>query len=194
MTGRHIAREGGAVEPVAWDMPCGACGCGIYDQAAMDAFDGTIPKCKTMERPCVGAGDTAIATISALRAQLEAAEAANETVSQWAAEVVATYEAKEAELINLRAANIAYSQQVNELIGRAGNAEARAEAAGAEVAQLRELITPAFRVYKGDHVAQIDAGKIGLFTERYSGDVDLPRAMKALQDRALAARTKEAAP
>lgn len=33
----------------------------------------------------------------------------------------------------LRAANIAYSQQVNELIGRAGNAEA-------EIARLRDML------------------------------------------------------
>lgn len=40
------------------------------------------------------------------------------------------------ELENLRAANIAYSQQVNELIGRLGNAEANA-------ARLREGIDKA---------------------------------------------------
>jgi len=111
-------------------------------------------------------------------------------------------EAAEAEAVNLRAGNIAYSQQVNELIGRAGKAEADAKEkfqqyvdANEARIDLERLIVPGLRVYKGDHVVQIDAGKVGLFTERYSGDEDLPRAMSVLQNRAIdAARTKEAAP
>ena len=144
-----------------------------------------------------------------LRAQLEAAEAgnhrANETQPTWAeltAHWKARAEAAEAEAVNLRAGNIAYSQQVNELIGRAGKAEADAKEkfqqyvdANEARIDLERLIVPGLRVYKGDHVVQIDAGKVGLFTERYSGDEDLPRAVSVLQDRAIdAARTKEAAP
>lgn len=67
----------------------------------------------------------------------------------------------------------------------------RAEAAEAECAAWRALVVPRLGVYKGDYVVQIDAGKNGLFTERYSDDADLPRAISAVQDRALAARTKE---
>jgi len=69
--------------------------------------------------------------------------------------------------------------------------KARAEAAEAECSAMRALIVPGLRVYKGDYVMQIDAGKVGLFTERYADEADLPRAIRDAQDRAIAARTKE---
>jgi uncharacterized protein (DUF2267 family) len=42
-------------EAAAWNIPCGACDCGIYDAQALAAFNGEIPKCKNHDRQCVGA-------------------------------------------------------------------------------------------------------------------------------------------
>lgn len=88
--------------------------------------------------------------IDTLRAQLESEKCANEQVSKWAAEVVEMNEAQESELVNLRSANIAYSQRVSELTGRAGNYEARAEAAEAEAARLRSVVDGSLaHLYRG---------------------------------------------
>lgn len=107
-------------------------GFGIYE---MDMF---LPGWREMAE----AIDSEQAAVDTLRAQLEAAEERAET------------EAEECE--RLARANIAYSQQVNELIGRAGNAEARAEAAEAECARLRSagtlLANCAFNLAQREHL------------------------------------------
>lgn len=41
--------------PDGYNMPCGKCPSGVYDDAALAAFDGAIPKCGRHDRLCVGA-------------------------------------------------------------------------------------------------------------------------------------------
>ena len=45
-------------------LPCGKCGCGVYDAAAITSSEaetifngGAIPRCKSFDRDCVGATD-----------------------------------------------------------------------------------------------------------------------------------------
>jgi non-ribosomal peptide synthetase component F len=58
-----------------------------------------------------------------------------------------------------------------------------------ENAALLRLMTPGLHVYAGNYVAQIDAGKLGLFTERFTGEDDKPRALRVVQQAAIAAAT-----
>lgn len=50
---------------------------------------------------------------------------------------------------------------------------------------LSRLLVPGLRVYTGDYVVQIDAGKLGLFTERFTDEKDKPRAIRVVQQRAI---------
>lgn len=72
LTDREIGMSENEIKPVAWDMPCGGCDCGIYDAAAIAAFNGDIPRCKSFERQCVGATHAALAEMGRLTAALEA--------------------------------------------------------------------------------------------------------------------------
>ena len=55
----------------------------------------------------------------------------------------------------------------------------------AENARLRALIAPGLRVYKGDYIVQVVAGKLGSFAERHSGDGDIERATRVAVDAAM---------
>jgi hypothetical protein len=71
------------IKPVAWDMPCGGCDCGIYDAAAISAFNGDIPRCKNFERQCVGATHAALAEMGRLTAERDDALAAADSKAGW---------------------------------------------------------------------------------------------------------------
>ena len=114
-------------------------------------------------------------------------EAETDALMAEAADLIVTLraqlEAAEAEVSNLRAGNIAYSQQVNELIGRAGNAEARAEAAEADAARYQLL-----KVW-GRQMSIEGTGEcnFGITTPTWRGPwIDLDAAIDAAM-----ARTKE---
>lgn len=64
-----------------------------------------------------------------------------------------------------------------------------AERLAKENAALLRLMAPGLHVYAGNYVVQIDAGKLGLFTERFTGDDDKQRALRVVQQAAIAAAT-----